>query len=285
MKNYIYNKIYNGWHTVYNICGLKLKKKEYKPQHFDIVNAEFDSVNGLGNRILGLVNCINYYSPKVLNIYWDNKGWVSASFSDLFDTNFDFELNEYSENSILKEWQNDKHERTIVSPPCFLVTKDKKDLSLKYNDIEEKDREEFRGIFSKISPSKKVAERLDGLDINSEYVAVQVRNFNDFEKLGRNTDINLYFAEMDKYPQDTKFYLSAMSEEIADKFKQKYGEQIITLPNKNYNSMIDAVAELYMLGKATKAIYSPLSTFSELAWWLCGAKQDVTIVKKEDNNE
>ena len=42
--------------------------------------------------------------------------------------------------------------------------------------------------------------------------------------------------------------------------------------------MIDAVAELYMLGKAAKAIYSPLSTFSELAWWLCGAKQDVTIV-------
>ena len=67
-------------------------------------------------------------------------------------------------------------------------------------------------------------------------------------------------------------------EEIADKFKQKYGEQIITLPNKNYNSMIDAVAELYMLGKAAKAIYSSLSTFSELAWWLCGAKQDVTIV-------
>lgn len=288
METFMYKKTYNGWHTIYNICGLKIKKKEYKLQHFDIVNAEFDSVNGLGNRILGLVNCINYYSPNVLNMYWDNKGWVSASFSDLFDTNFDFELNEYSDNTILKKWRNNKNERTIISPPCFLITKNKKDLSLKYNNIAEPDRQEFRKIFSKFLPAKKIIERLENSNINSEYVAVHVRNFKDFEELGWNTDIDLYFEEMDKYSQNTKFYLSAMSENVVNKFKQKYGEQILTLPNKNYKSMFDAVAELYLLGKAKNAIYSPLSTFSELAWWLSGAEQDVVIVGNSNkglNNE
>ena len=69
-----------------------------------------------------------------------------------------------------------------------------------------------------------------------------------------------------------------MKTDFSDKIKQRYGDRIIELPNKNYNSMIDAVADLFIMSYAEDAIYSYGSTFGELAFWLSEKLQKITIV-------
>ena len=82
--------------------------------------------------------------------------------------------------------------------------------------------------------------------------------------LRTTTELETFFEAMNKYPDDTIFYLSAMSKNIADKFYEKYPNRIIELPNKNYNSMIDATADLFILGSTKETLCSYMSTFCEV---------------------
>ena len=99
---------------------------------------------------------------------------------------------------------------------------------------------------------------------------------------GRNESLEKYFDEINKLPNNAKIYISTMNRKVSDSFKNKFGDRIVELENKDYSSMIDAVADLYIMSNASFAIYSYGSTFGELAFWLGGAKQKVTVVGSED---
>ena len=125
-------------------------------------------------------------------------------------------------------------------------------------------------------------ERIEALPQNIDY-ALQIRNNKDWNDFGRNESMESFFNELRKLPKGSKVYLSAMNKEVADEIKNNFGEMIIELPNKNYSSMIDATADMYMLSRAKYGIYSYGSTFSEFAFWLGGAKQKVITVGSEKN--
>lgn len=55
------------------------------------------------------------------------------------------------------------------------------------------------------------------------------------------------------------------------------------LPHKNYKSMIDATADMFLLGLTKEAIYAKNSSFAEVGWWLGGAKTKVTLAGSDNH--
>lgn len=271
---------YYGWHKIYKFFKIKYKTK-FKPSHKKTVNIIFNKEDGIGNRIFGLINVINYFSPEEINIFWPNEGWVSAKFFDLFEfKNQNIkEFNDYTE--FKKTAESSKNSITIERPACNLKTKKGVNLGLKYNKTGQEDKNELKKITNLIEPSQKVKKIIEKQEIE-DYIALQVRNSPDWEKWGRNSDLNNFKDEIKNCPKDAVFYLSAMDKDIIHKIN-KDNRTMIELKDKDYSSMYDAVADLFMLSKAKKAIYSYGSTFGELAWWLNKDYQEVSIIGNNQN--
>ena len=272
-----FKKYYHARWVVYEIFGIKIKKK-IKPTHIDTVNLILGKNFGIGNRIFAIVNAIYGYSPKNLNIYWDKDGWVDESFSSLFECNFDCKITEYNDEKICKTWKNSKDERTIESPQTNLLTSDLVERILINNNITPEIEKEFKEIFSKVQPTEKIKKRIKSINLPEKFVALQIRNAPDWQLYGRNESLNSFIEAIKKCPKDTVFYISSMSKEVSDFIKENSDCEIIELPEKNYKSMTDAMADLYIMSYAQKGIYSFGSTFGELAWWLSKTRQEYSII-------
>ena len=118
----MFKKQYTARWVEYNICGIKIKIKS-KPKHIDTVNLVLESNYGIGNRIFAIINALEYYSPKRINLFWDNQGWVTQRLNDLFECHLNCNLIEYQE--IPQTWTNSENERTIYFPQASLITHDK----------------------------------------------------------------------------------------------------------------------------------------------------------------
>ena len=273
------SKINCCFHTTYSFLGIKIKM-QFRKKHKKTVNILLDPQSGIGNRIFGIINSLNYFTPDVLNIYWDTTNWVNCRLKDIFNIETSTQINEYNSADFIEN--TDKDAFTILSPTCGLRNNYGKSISLMYQNTSHKDILSLAPLFQKIKPSKKVIERMESLPQNIDY-ALQIRNNKDWDAFGRNENIELFFDELRKLPKDSKVYISAMSKEVSDEVKKHFGNMIIELPDKDYSSMIDAAADMYMLSRARNGIYSYGSTFSELAFWLGGAKQNVVTVGSEKN--
>ena len=256
--------------------GIKFRIK-LRPKHYKKVGIIFGSKDGIGNRIFGLMNVLNYFTPDELDIFWDDKGWVSAKFYDLFDTAFKTKIKEYNDienfNSATKE-----ADLIIEKPDVCLKTRKTKSLGLKYDKVNIGTFLEYQKNFQYLKPKTEIVEKINKNTPKNDFVALQVRNAQDWSDFGRNEDLTLFVSYINKIAEDKTVYLSAMNEEAGKILRNKYKGQILELENKNYKSMQDAICDLYIMSKASKAIYSFGSTFGELAFWLRKDMQEVTIV-------
>lgn len=278
----LFDKQYIARWIVFNICGVKLKIKS-KPKHIDTINLVLESNYGIGNRIFAIINAIEYYSPLRINIFWDNKNWVGESFYNLFKHHLDCEIVEYNSEEECKKWKNSRKERTIYFPQASLITEDLIERTLSKNNITTDVIKKFKQSFQKIQPSGKVSERINNIVLPENYIALQIRNAKDWNNYGRNESLDLFVNAINSFPSGTVFFLSAMNKETSDFIKQNTDRQIIELPQKDYRSMYDAIADLYILSKAGEGIYSFGSTYGELAWWLSDKEQKYTIIGSGDN--
>lgn len=277
----MFKKQYTARWIEYNILGIKFKIKS-KPEHIDTVNLVLESNYGIGNRIFAIINALEYYSPKRINFFWDNQGWVNESFYSLFKQNFPCEIVEYNSIEECKGWTNSKNERTIHFPQASLITEDLVERTLAKNNISSDVVNKFKKYFQMLEPSDKVKERINSLSLPENYTALQVRNAPDWDDYGRNENLQLFLDEIKTFPKDTIFYLSAMNKDISDFIKNNSDYKICELIEKNYKSMYD-VTDLYIMSKAVSGIYSYGSTFGELAWWLADKEQKFTIVGSSKN--
>ncbi len=250
------------------------------------LSLHFENYHGLGNRLKKLISYVRYYHPRQINLYWTDKGWVSAKFSELFEFHYPANIWEINDPHLI----NDKNPKAnplfkyvrgwglLVAKNDFKTTPPFS-IDRMYNKIPQEVIDIYKPYFLALRPSQKVLERINSVYIPSSYVSVQVRNAPDYKNwFGGNEKLETFFDIMDSYPSDTIFFLSAMSKDIADVFYKRYPNRIIELPNKNYKSMIDATADMYILGSTNETLCSYMSTFCELAWWLNGAKSKVTVV-------
>lgn len=253
-----------------------------------IIHLRFFNQSGLGNRLKKIISYLRYYNPKHINLYWPSEGWVTTSFLDLFAPEWKTTISEFNAQYLINKAGDPgyrEHLQPWVNEFSLLVAKNEfKDgkhrfIDLAYNDIPPEILKLYRPYFKALKPSLAVQKRIDEVKLPPNAVAVQIRNAPDWQKYFQVAEPEQAFYEvMDKFPQDTIFYISAMSKESATPFYQHYPNRIIELPNKNYHSMIDATADMYILGQTKEAIYQYNSTFSEVGWWLGGAKAKVHII-------
>ena len=160
----MFKKQYTARWIEYNILGIKFKIKS-KPEHIDTVNLVLESNYGIGNRIFAIINALEYYSPKRINFFWDNKGWVNESFYSLFKQNFPCEIVEYNSIEECKGWTNSENERTIHFPQASLITEDLVERTLAKNNISSDVVNKFKKYFQMLEPSDKVKERINSLSL------------------------------------------------------------------------------------------------------------------------
>lgn len=276
----IYKKSYNLRSVIYNFCGIEIRKKI--PANFMVETVDvalFPSRMGLANRLFGMVNAIKRFNPKKMNIYWKDTGWVSSKFKDLFE--FDnININEFNSREEIYNWENSKNEIIVNFPSPLLVSNDRVSRTLFNDNITEDVKKDFAPIFKHILPSELVKQRMNNVSIPMDCVALQIRNNYDWVEAGRNSSLESFINEIHKFPKETLFYLSCMNMETSKQIKENFPNRIIELPNKDYSSMVDAVADMYIMSKCSRAIYSWGSTFGEFAFWLSGATQKTVLAGK-----
>ena len=245
---------------------------------------------GLGNRLKKMISYLRVYHPRHLNLYWDKEDWVTSSFLDLFSPQWGITVTEFNDPYLIENFAYPEPLWLYVNQNILLAAKDDfKDkqhrfIDTDYNDIPEEIIKIYKPWFENLHPSSKVQKRIDEVKLPQNAVAVQVRNAPDWDlALNGNEPLEKFYKEMDKYPQDTIFYLSTMSKDVALPFYRRYPNRIMELPDKDYSSMIDATADMFILGRTKEAIFSFGSSFSEIGWWLGGAKTKVTIVGSREN--
>ena len=267
-----------GLSRYHKILGLKFRTK-LKPKHYNIIGLIFGLKDGIGNRIFGLINAINYFTPNKIYIFWDDKNWVSAKFHDLFNFDLNTEIKEF--NNITKFNKIKRNcDLVIEKPDVCIKSLEGKSLGLKYNKLNINTFLKYQKTFQYLKPAEQLEEKINKNIPKEKFTALQIRNNSDWEDFGRNTDLNLFIKELNKSVETKNFFLSSMNKETSDKLKNRISEKIkiFELENKNYKSMQDAVCDLYIMAKAYNAIYSFGSTFGELAFWLSKTLQNVTVI-------
>lgn len=249
---------------------------------------------GLGNRLKQLASYHFCFGLNNTRLFWSTKGWVNRDFEDLF------ELKDISKFKITNikiaalpvisfpkkiEFENRGYWRLFVDASevdeSFYIQRGDKtfpSIDFQYNNIPKFLLDRYIPFFNNLQPSIAVKQRIEETKIQPNDICVHVRNSTNKKDLANVPLISTFIDILKEYPQNTRFFLSAMDSEIAKLFYTEFGDRVFELPSKDYTSMIDAVADMYLLGKGKELILSDGSTFSEVAWWLGGCHQKVIKV-------
>jgi hypothetical protein len=129
-----------------------------------------------------------------------------------------------------------------------------------------------------------IDERTSGFDEHT--IGVHVRRTDNIKSIERSPDdafIALMENEID-LQSATRFYLATDAIEVKAKFKQRFGERILTTPFKasrtDPEGIREAVAELYTLAATAKILGSYWSSYSTTAAEI-GNIRRITVSKEE----
>lgn len=262
---------------------------------------------GLGNRLKGVCNFYSLGFRRIL-LLWRVDDYISASFSDLFNLKgcCVFEFNPANKlYRILTFFCRRFLPQGVVTNETpfwsFFIPKEmvtdcmahywsfspnKKTYSVDwwYNRTPENIREYFRPFFEALEPSDAVRRRIAEVDFAIEdCVCVQIRFSGNSKDAKSVCSVESIINQMLKYPESTHFFITYFADAVGQQIKEAFPGRIHELPHKNCQSMIDAVAEIWLLGRGREIIASPQSTFVEFAWWWGGATQQVTEMVAEFN--
>ena len=264
---------------------------------------------GLGNRLKAIASVWTLGYRRIL-MAWRSDGWVDMPYDSLFQikncricsfssgggyeilrvlfrrflpTGIFCKYNPFWSFVLPKWFQREKYRHVwsfVPSPP----KKNIYSIDFRFDEIDEDIREYYRPFFANLMPSEEVWRRIRMMgELPEDIVTVQVRNTDSKADAKEVCSIETIFTVMDGYSVSQKFFISTMNQSISQKFHRRYGERVMELPHKNPKSLIDAVADMWLLGRGREMIVSPCSTFSEVAWWWSGARIPVKHLKSEYN--
>ena len=254
---------------------------------------------GLGNRLKLLANFDAIWGLDNTTLLWNNQGWVNCR------------LQEIIEIEGITGWKEIRIGATRYLPPIICVPEHDcfwqrgywrfhvdEDLGPEFritrqgrtfpaiDSLYERTPQHFvsryRPFFAKLRPSPAVVQRIAAIDVNPTDVCVQVRNTLDPDDQARTPSLASVITQMKRHPSSTSFFVSTLDASITHELKQAFGSRVRELPQKNYRSMIDATADMYLLARGNQLIVSEGSTFGEVAWWLGGCQQSVVQLPAEN---
>ena len=244
---------------------------------------------GIGNRLIALANTYAWHSPENISVVWCLDDWVPVGFEELFIMSNapGFEVTSCKREKwsrfvqvpglvfkTTKWWQ-------FWVPPAFAADLDKGNIFCLYNDTPDWAKQIYGEFFKQLKPSEKVLGRIRTVQIPEDVICVQIRNSNVKTDAAGVASVETFINVMKEYGQEQKFYLSCMNTEVSEIVKRHFGDRVLELPNKDYTSMIDAVADMWLLGGGKKLICQRGSSFAEVGWWWRGRQASVRAIKAE----
>lgn len=252
---------------------------------------------GLGNRLKLMASYHVHFGLDGACLEWGLDPWVSAPFHDLFELDGIAVTERLPGTPLLRlpplityptmpEFGDRGYWRLQVRPEwvddaCWVVRDGRRypAVDFLYERTPPEVRRRYLEFFRRLRPSAAVRARLRDLVLPDDVVRVQVRNSLDKNDRANVPDMASFVEAMQRYPHDTTFFVSAMDRVFSDRLRRDFGDRIVELPGKDYGSMTDAVADLFLLAGGTTILASLGSTFPELAWWIGRCEAEVVTIE------
>lgn len=252
---------------------------------------------GMCNRIKVFFSSLRFDANEneVVHLYWPIKGMLHTPFFNLFSFNL-MNIKEHNEPFISKDSEKevnlskkrvwrldvDKDEVPAGFTKAYPKTKTEREecIDLEYNRIPMNVRIAYSKYFDALQPSDSVKLRINQQILPNNCVGVHIRLNEEWTAWNRSrgSGTKQFIRVMKKYPADTLFFLACCNETVAQEVKHAFPNRILELSQKDYVGDIDAAADLFLLSMTNELIVTFGSSFSEVAWWIGGAKAKVKVV-------
>ena len=182
------------------------------------------------------------------------------------------------------------HWRFPILPGENRKTGEYKYIDLLYEDTPKYFIDVYREAFSRLHINSDIVDYCVGFTSDwDKVVGLHIRSwYCDRMKYHNN---ELFESVIDTFDKDRKIFLCGDNSDVLKHFEDKYGDRIITHPQKKYNhphmaesghnksvqDTVDAFIDLYLLSMCDTIVGTYASTFAEVAWWLGGNNPKVVI--------
>lgn len=247
---------------------------------------------GIGNRIIDLANIYTWAGKENITLEWTLDEWVGTPFDELFVMS---DAPGFKSVSKPRHWWSRQINVPSLpegrapfwqlwAPPAWdqggPTGKSGGRLFMAYNDTPQWAIDLYGEFFKQLKPSQAVQKRIDSISLPDDVVCVMIRNSRRKGDSAGVSKPEKFFAAM-RACGKAKFFVSCMDKEMSDLVRSEFPGQILELPDKNYVSLVDATADMWLLGQGKELIVQNGSTFAEVGWWWRGCKAKVTKIMKD----
>jgi hypothetical protein len=229
-------------------------------------------------------------------LYWPLTAKVPVSFRGLFregpteidEAQYHQLAKDPDSNIVLDGWRFSLLPSDDVVPDKSLpyAPRDGRAIDFAYAKTPSAIMRDFLRHANRLNPTEKLAGRIERFahDLDSDSVAVHIRTWNIMG------DEKPVFYRFENYLRALKphrgklLFVAADNPEVIETLQQRHIGEVRSLPltsrgHETPEQLEDAVCELFLLSRPPVLIGSFVSTFSEIAWWLGGCRQAITIVE------
>jgi len=169
---------------------------------------------------------------------------------------------------------------------------DARHIDMEYGRIPEHFRHVYGPLFERMIVRPEIARQVDEWardNLDDDVIGVQVRTWRDYAHRHNKyykPSVKRLARLMHDAEADTRFFVVSDSDEIVPNLQQQYGEsRVLHYPRRTARNSsrqsVDGTTEdlidMLLLSRTRSLFASYLSTFSETAWWLGGAKARVRV--------
>ena len=162
-------------------------------------------------------------------------------------------------------------------------------IDLQYNNILDDVKEQILFYFNRIHFSKDILQEVSDYCLGNnvqELTGVHIRSWYDDPSRKANLhNMDIFMDVMHK--RNGNFFVAVDSIEVLNQLKAEFGDRILyreinasdrhVIRSKTKQVYIDGIVDMLILSKCKDIIGTYQSTFTEVAWWFGGAKQEVEI--------
>jgi len=189
----------------------------------------------------------------------------------------------------------DDRYRYMIVPKRFSpksMRADGRIIDFEYGRIPQHFRDVYVPLFAQISPRAEILERAEAYartQLDASTIGVQVRTWRDDPRRHRKHHrpaIGRLRALLDTAARDQRFFVVSDDDDVVPWLKTVVGDsRVLAFPRttkrreswQSREGMVEDLIDMLLLSRAPRLFASYLSTFSETAWWLGGARANVAV--------
>jgi hypothetical protein len=185
--------------------------------------------------------------------------------------------------------------RHMIRPKHFSHRSTRRDgrvIDLEYSRIPDYFRRVYAPLFAAVTVRADIRERIDawaGAHIDNSVIGIQVRTWRDDPRRHRKHHrpaVGRLKAMLAGVDQAKRFFVVSDDDEVVPWLAKVVGaRRVLAFPREtarlqswqSTDGMVEDLIDMWLLSRTDTLFASYLSTFSETAWWLGGARAEVTV--------